>query len=359
MYPALAILQALGNEPEAILWVGSEGGMERDLVMRTRIPFQAIPAAGVHGVGWHRLPGNLVSLARGTLAARHILRTYKPDVLLFTGGYVGVPVAIAGRFIPSLVYVPDIEPGLALKLMSRFAHIIAVTTPESRHYFPPQKHVVVTGYPTRAELRGWQREQARQTLGLKMEDPVLLVMGGSKGARSINRAVLMNLETILTVTQVIHLTGLIDWPEVQQRTSSLPANLQLRYHAHPYLHEDIGAAFAAADLILCRAGASTLGELPLFGLPAILVPYPYAWRYQNTNAAYLSKHGAAITLSDHTLAETLLPTLHELLNTPQRLHQMGEAMRTLAIPGAAAHLADLIRGLAARSAKIPKREDTK
>jgi UDP-N-acetylglucosamine--N-acetylmuramyl-(pentapeptide) pyrophosphoryl-undecaprenol N-acetylglucosamine transferase len=129
VYPALAILQALGNEAENVLWVGSEGGMERELVLRAQIPFQAIPAAGVHGVGWRQLPRNILHLMRGTLAARRILRAYQPDVLLFTGGYVGVPMAIAGRFIPSLVFVPDIEPGLALKLMSRFAHTIAVTTP--------------------------------------------------------------------------------------------------------------------------------------------------------------------------------------------------------------------------------------
>lgn len=359
MYPALAILQALGNEPEAVLWVGSEGGMERDLVARTGIPFQAIPAAGVHGVGWRRLPGNIIQLIRGTLAAHQILRTYKPDVLLFTGGYIGVPMAIAGRSIPSLVYVPDIEPGLALNLMSRFAHTIAVTVPESRRYFSPRKHVVVTGYPTRAELRNWKREHAREILGLTPEAPVLLVMGGSKGARSINRAVTANLEAILSLAQVIHLTGSTDWPEIQQHVAYLPTDLRSRYHAHPYLHEDIGAAFAASDLILCRAGASTLGELPLFGLPAILVPYPYAWRYQATNAQYLSERGAAVVLSDDTLAETLIPTLQELFGAPQRLRQMGEAMRTLAIPDAAANLANLVRTLATRSTGVPMREDAK
>ncbi|MDT8899338.1 undecaprenyldiphospho-muramoylpentapeptide beta-N-acetylglucosaminyltransferase [Thermanaerothrix sp. 4228-RoL] len=349
VYPALAILQALGNEAENVLWVGSEGGMERDLVLRAQIPFEAIPAAGVHGVGWRQLPRNILRLIRGTLAARRILRAYQPDVLLFTGGYVGVPMAIAGRSIPSLVFVPDIEPGLALNLMSRFAHTIAVTTPRSRHYFPAAKNVVVTGYPIRTELIGWQRNQARQRFGLDEEKPVLLVMGGSKGARSINRAVLTHLEALLNLAQVIHITGQTDWPEVQQQIAHVPINLQHRYHAFPYLHEDIGAAFAAADLILCRAGASTLGELPFFGLPAILVPYPYAWRYQAINAAYLTENRAAVTLDDAKLSETLLPTLQDLFSHPQRLQQMATAMRALATPDAATKLADLIRTLAAQS----------
>lgn len=357
MYPALAILQALGNEAENVLWVGSEGGMERELVLRAQIPFQAIPAAGVHGVGWRQLPRNILHLMRGTLSARRILRAYQPDVLLFTGGYVGVPMAIAGRFIPSLVFVPDIEPGLALKLMSRFAHTIAVTTPRSRRYFPATKNVVVTGYPIRTELVGWQRDQARQRFGIDEEKPVLLVMGGSKGARSINRAILTHLEAILTMAQVIHITGQTDWPDVQQQMARIPAHLQRCYHAYPYLHEDIGAAFAAADLILCRAGASTLGELPFFGLPAVLVPYPYAWRYQATNAAYLTEHGAAVTLADAALSEVLLPTLQDLLGHPQRLQQMATAMRSLATPNAAARLADLIKTLAAKSPAPQKHKE--
>jgi len=346
VYPALAVLQALGTEPEAVLWVGGEGGMEEALVTRVGIPFKAIPAAGVHGVGLTRLPGNLLRLLRGTQAAHRILHSFKPNVLFFTGGYVGVPVALAGRNIPSLVYVPDIEPGLALKLMSRFAHTIAVTTPDSRRYFPANRRLEVTGYPTRPDLRSWTREKARQHFNIPLEERLLLVMGGSKGARSINRALLKNLESILEFTQVIHLTGDLDWPTVDARRQTLSPNLARRYHPFPYLHEDIGAAFAAADLAISRAGASTLGELPLFGLPAILVPYPYAWRYQRTNATYLVERGAAVMIEDSALEETLLATLRQLFATPHQLKAMAEAMRTLATPQAAEHLADLLRNLA-------------
>ena len=117
------------------LWVGGEGGMEEALVKRQGITFQSIPAAGLHGVGLTTLPRNLTMIGRGVFAARRILNDFKPDVLFFTGGYVAVPMALAGRSIPLLLYVPDIEPGMALKSLARFADVIAVTTEQSQTFF--------------------------------------------------------------------------------------------------------------------------------------------------------------------------------------------------------------------------------
>ena len=120
MYPALAVLDALHGKVDPMLWVGSETGMEADLIARTGLSFKAIPAAGIHGVGLRSLPGNLYQLARGYTAARKILRDFNPDVLFFTGGYVAVPMALAAREYSSVLYVPDIEPGLALKTLARY-----------------------------------------------------------------------------------------------------------------------------------------------------------------------------------------------------------------------------------------------
>ncbi|TLN23596.1 UDP-N-acetylglucosamine--N-acetylmuramyl-(pentapeptide) pyrophosphoryl-undecaprenol N-acetylglucosamine transferase, partial [bacterium] len=136
VYPALAVLQSLGNEEMTVLWVGGEGGMEAELVKRQGLPYTAIPAAGVHGVGLRTMPGNVVRLAKGVLASRRVLRQFRPDVLLYTGGYVAAPMAVAARRLPTLLYTPDIEPGMALKFLARFASIIAVTTSESRAFFP-------------------------------------------------------------------------------------------------------------------------------------------------------------------------------------------------------------------------------
>ncbi len=299
MYPALAVHSALMAKGMTLdtLWVGGEGGMEEPLVRRQGIQFKSIPAAGVHGVGVAALPRNLVTITRGAIAARRILGAFKPDAMFFTGGYVAVPVALAGRSIPSLLYVPDIEPGMALKSLAGMADVIVVTTYESQKYF--NKKVYETGYPIRADLAIWDRQTAAQHLGIAGRSPVLLVFGGSKGAHSINSAVLNNLHGLLGRFELIHISGEQDWELVKQARAQLPTDSAARYHAMPYLHE-MGAALAAADLVVSRAGASSLGEYPLFGLPAVLVPYPHAWRYQKVNADYLTRRGAAIILEDQS-----------------------------------------------------------
>jgi UDP-N-acetylglucosamine--N-acetylmuramyl-(pentapeptide) pyrophosphoryl-undecaprenol N-acetylglucosamine transferase len=342
VYPALAVLNALQGKADPVLWVGSEKGMEEDLVTRAGLPYKAIPAAGIHGVGLRSLPGNLNQLARGYKAARKILRDFNPDVLFFTGGYVAVPMALAARRYKSVLYVPDIEPGLALKTLARFASHIAITAEDTRRYLKKNVPATVTGYPTRPELTGMDKSAARKHLGLDLKAPVLLVFGGSKGARTINQAILKCLENLLSQTQVVHITGQSDWEVVNSSAEKLPRKLRQNYHAHPYLHEDMGAALASADLAICRAGASTLGELPLFGLPAVLVPYPYAWRYQKVNADYLAKHGAAVVVEDARMKDELIQTINSLLNDPAQLSEMRSAMRSLAARDAAGSIARIV-----------------
>jgi undecaprenyldiphospho-muramoylpentapeptide beta-N-acetylglucosaminyltransferase len=380
VYPALAVLQALtkpetgrvgeGQEMKStansplptrvadVLWVGGAGGMEVNLVERAEVPFETIPAAGVHGVGLSALPGNLLQLARGFVAARGILNRFQPDVLLFTGGYIAVPMALAarmpgfGRLRPrSLLYVPDIEPGLALKTIARFADEIAVTAAETKAWISGRAKAIVTGYPVRKELQGWSLEKAREVIGVLPGLPVLLIFGGSKGARSLNRAALQVLPDLLSEMQVIHVSGQLDWDEVAKAAADLPNDLAVRYHAYPYLHEEMGAAMTVADLAVSRAGASVLGELPNFGLPAILVPYPHAWRYQKVNASYLAERGAAVVIRDEAIGANLLQVVRDLMKDEARREQMQQEMRSLARPQAADCIADLLVGLAARNPK--------
>jgi len=345
VYPALAVLETLRLEhPEVnVLWTGGEGGMEARLVERVNIPFKTIPAAGVHGVGVRQFPGNLLKLARGVSASQRILRAFQPDVLFFTGGFVAGPMAVAGRRVPTALFVPDIEPGLALKSLARFADRIAISAEESVAYFKRGARLTCSGYPTRPGLAAWTRAEARRVMNLEGDLPVLLVAGGSKGARSINRAVLAHLPELLEMAQVVHISGELDWQEVSARAAELA---HPRYHAHPYLHEEMGAALASADLAVSRAGASTLGEYPLFGLPSILVPYPYAWRYQKVNADHLVKNGAALLLEDGRLADELLPTVKSLLQQPAKLETMRRSVQALARPQAASTIASLLVDLA-------------
>lgn len=345
MYPALAVHDVLTSKVPNVktLWVGGEGGIEESLVKRHGIPFQSIPAAGVHGVSPLVLPRNLLMLARGILASYGILNDFKPDVIFFTGGYVAAPMAFAGRSFPSLLYVPDIEPGMAIKSIARFADVIAVTSEQSQKYF--NKRIYETGYPLRPDLAVWDRQTAHRHLGISGKLPVVLIFGGSKGAHSINLAVLSKLRGLLEKCEVVHLTGESDWQMVSTARAHLPVELAARYHAIAYLHE-MGAALAAADLVVSRAGASSLGEFPLFALPAVVVPYPHAWRYQKVNADYLARRGAAILLQDHRLEEELVVTLTVLLDNPNKLKAMRAAMFELSHPRAAEKIASALLQLA-------------
>jgi undecaprenyldiphospho-muramoylpentapeptide beta-N-acetylglucosaminyltransferase len=367
VYPALAVLDELvSNGSKApfdiqnlSLWVGGIGGMEAEMVKRAGVPFTAIPAGQVAGVGARALPGNLLKLAKGFREARRIIGSFRPDVMLFTGGYLAVPVALAGRMpLPgqkrprSLLYVPDIEPGLALKTLVRFADQVAITAEESRAFFPKHPAVTVTGYPLRSELASWRRETGQEALKLDPALPTLLVLGGSRGARAINRFLLAHLPALLPQMQIVHASGELDWLEVQAIRDNLGEQFGLsetevlRYHAYPYLHKEMGAALAAADLVVSRAGASVLGELPLFGLPAVLIPYPYAWRYQKVNAAYLEERGAAVMLPEDEMPAQLLSLILDLINDHERRSQMQQAMQSLARPNAAGQIAALLGRLA-------------
>jgi len=326
--------------------------MEADLVKREGIPFKTIPAAGVHGVGMRALPGNLKKLTQGYRASRQVLGQFRPDMVFFTGGYVAVPMALAAHFpIKGLrrphkvVFVPDIQPGQALKLLVRLADRVAVSVEETRKYLPRHARMTVTGYPVRTGLKGLDRSEACRSFGLDPELPVFLVLGGSKGARSINRALMGNLPQLLPEMQVIHLSGQLDWPEVEQRRQDLSPEQLKRYRVFPYLHEEMGTALSAADLALTRAGASSLGELPWFGLPAILVPYPYAWKYQHVNADYLVRRGAAVMLKDADLQRHLVTLVKTLMRDGSRRQGMRQAMLAMRRPEAARDIARILTGM--------------
>lgn len=324
--------------------------MERALVEREGVDFLAIQAGGLHGVGAAKAVKNGLRLALGTRRAFGIVRQFKPDVVLLTGGFVGVPVSVAARAqgVPSVVYLPDIEPGSAVKLMTRFATKVATTTEASAAFIPKNK-MVVTGYPVRQVFAKVGREAARAKYAIGQNEKLLLVFGGSKGARNINRALTAQIGDVLKLCKVIHVTGAGDFAEVSAIRESLSAEQQARYAVFAYLHEEMAEVMAAADLAVCRAGASALGELPYVGLPAVLVPYPYAWRYQKVNAEYLQTRGAAIMLADGNLNDEqdgLTAQVSRLLNDTARLSAMRNAALGLARRDGAMEIARTLAALA-------------
>ena len=339
------------QQPETELYfVGTVGGFERPLLEQAEVKFAAwdeVQSGPFHGVNPARILVSTVKLIVGTGQAFRLLRKRKPQVILSTGGWVSLPVALAAwvRRIPLVVFLPDIEPGLAIRVLRRFAERVAITVPESARYFRSGQ-TVVTGYPLRAAMLAATREKAIEHFQLDPARPTVLVFGGSRGSRAINIALGNGLPELLNGgIQVIHITGTLDWERMQKQVQAFTGRKE--YHASAYLHE-MGPAMAAADLVVCRAGASILGEFPFFRLPSILIPLAYSWRYQEVNADYLTSRDAAVRLAEADLESELLPTIRRLLADPERLEQMRSNAGKLAQPDGAKNLAQLLLELAQR-----------
>jgi UDP-N-acetylglucosamine--N-acetylmuramyl-(pentapeptide) pyrophosphoryl-undecaprenol N-acetylglucosamine transferase len=310
------------------------------------IPFEPIEAVALRGRKLWAVPGGLWAMFRGFRQARRLIDSFRPDILFVTGGYVCGPVTLAAwrAGVPTMIYLPDIEPGLMVKTMARFVRRVSVTAPPSLRFFHPGQ-AVVTGYPVRQDLFGRDPAQARQRMGLTAKSangddlPVLLVFGGSQGAHSINRAVSDGISALLSAAQVVHVAGPGDVEWVRAGRASLPDHMRAHYYVHDYLDDEMVDALLAADLTVARAGASTLGELPAAGLPGVLVPYPYAGAHQWANARYLVEGGAAVMVSDANLGTQLIPTVLDLLVDDARRAAMSQAARALAQPDAAERIA--------------------
>ena len=289
---------------------------------------------------------SVLNIVRGIGEAWVLLGQVRPAAVFITGGYVSVPVAIAAwlRRIPVALYLPDIEPGLAVKALARLATAVAVSASPSLARLPLGK-AVVAGYPVRPEFMPTARDVACSRWGLDPSDSVLLVLGGSLGARSLNAQIAEHLELLLGRCQIIHVCGPQDATALETRRRELPDLLQLRYLLFPYLHDGMPDAMAAADLAVSRSGASVLGEFTVMGVPSILIPYPHAGEHQLHNAQFLTENGAAQVIPETSLVD-LIPTILSLLGDRQRLSSMAEAARRLARPDAAEQLAALVARLA-------------
>ncbi len=351
VYPALAVLEVLGRPPynvapEDVLYLGVPGRAEADLVPRAGYPFVPIASGAVRGRSPLQVAASAGRLMAGTQQALGLVRRFRPDAVFATGGYVSVPVVLAGWLArtPVLLLLPDAEPGLAVRFLARFANTVAVSTPQRAL---PATKVVVTGYPVRSGFGAIPRAEACARWGLDPALPVLLVLGGSLGAHAVNGAIAGGLSRLLEVCQVIHVSGRDDTPWLQDRAADLSPQQRARYILRPYVHQGMAEAMAAADLAICRAGASILGELPVSGLPAVLVPYPHAGEHQLANARYLVDAGAALLITEDR-SRDLVPAVMRLLGDRLLLEAMRARAAALARPDAAGQIASLLAALAAR-----------
>jgi UDP-N-acetylglucosamine--N-acetylmuramyl-(pentapeptide) pyrophosphoryl-undecaprenol N-acetylglucosamine transferase len=329
--------------------------MEAGIIARTDLAYRAVDAAPIRGVMPWQLASNVFHLWRGYRQSWRLLGEWAADVVLVSGAYVSVPVVLAARRrrIPVMVYLPDREPGLAVRFLSRFVDRIAVSFEQVRHTFPEavQHKVWVSGYPVRMALldasssRG-RDMQAYQAFDLDPALKTVLVMGGSHGARAINRALIASLSALLRRCQIIHVVGQLDWPWAETQRVGLSPEQQARYRAYPYLHEELPIAMLVADLVVARAGAATLAEFPAVGLPSILVPYPHSGQHQEANADFMVSRGASVRLDDAALETSLETTVLGLIEDEDTLERMRQAAQALARPDAALQLAQELCRLA-------------
>jgi len=328
LFPGMAVAECLTSGGDGcVLFVGSTFGIEARVIPRTRFGFRALPIRGLRGRGWKGAWQLGVQLPVALWSAWRAVRNFDADVVLGVGGYASFPVVLAAWLsrVPAVLLEPNATPGLANRVLARVARRVCTAFAEGEKRFPAGK-VVCTGNPVRALAV----PRAATTSGF-----TLLVFGGSQGARRINEAACAaapRLRESVAGFSVIHQTGAADRDRVRDRyaAAGVPAEVL------PFI-DDMGAAYARADLVLCRAGATTLAELAMLGKAAILVPYPHAADdHQTANAKAVVARGAALMVSDADLSgDRLCEMLPSLVRDRRRLAAMAEAALALGIPDAA------------------------
>jgi UDP-N-acetylglucosamine--N-acetylmuramyl-(pentapeptide) pyrophosphoryl-undecaprenol N-acetylglucosamine transferase len=356
VFPALATARALRKlDPELEpVFVGVEDRLEAQLVPAAGFRFHGIATPSIPrrlSPALFRVPG---ALRRSVARAVEVAREEEAVAAVTFGGYVSFPVARAAwkLQLPLVVHEQNAVPGLANRIAARWADRIAVSVPGSALRFRRPERCAVTGNPVRDEIvtldRDALRAEARERFGLHPDRRTLLVFGGSQGARSINQAIISAHQLWGdTEVQVLHATGratyevtATGWAKVRD------ASTGPRVKVLDFI-ESMADAYAAADLVICRSGATTIAELTALGIPAILVPYPHATAdHQTENALALARAGGAVVIEDGALdGPTLVDVCRPLLTDPERLAQAADASRAFGRPDAAANVARLIPSL--------------
>ena len=348
--PGLAVAALLRERSRTCAWIGSRSGIEAQRVPQSGIPYIAISTGKLRRYwAWQNAADLLVNVPAGTLSVLRILRTLRPRVVFGTGGFVALPVVFGAAVLrlPVVLHEQTAVPGLANRIGARFARRIAVTFPDRAGRLPAAR-VVVTGNPLRPELRAGSRSSAVARFQLDPAVPLVYVTGGAQGAHRINRVVGDALASLTEQAQFIHqcgenpATGDRRW--LEDRRAALPPALARRYTVVPYIGAELAGIYAAATLVVARAGAGTVNECCQLGVPALYVPLPGTRGDEQTeNARIVERVGGAVVLPQSMLTtERLVREVRALLADPAGLKQMGEHARTLAVPDAAERIVALL-----------------
>ncbi len=346
----LAVADALRARGVEVIWIGSADGIEARRVPAAGIRYHAVPAGKLRRYwDWRNFPDLFLRVPAGLVRSLGLLRGLRPDLLFATGGFVSLAPAVAARTlgIPLVVHEQTAVAGLANRLTGRLASRIALSFGEAGTHFPRDR-VIVTGNPLRPELVGGSRDAGFTRFGLHPDFPLTYVTGGAQGSHRINRTLGEILPEVLAFTQAIHQCGAN--PETQDLkwltdlAGRLPDNLRARYRVVPTVGSELKDVYAAANLVVSRAGAGTVNECCHLGRPAVFIPLPGAsGNEQSANARLVEARGGAVVLPQSTLSPAqLLRTIQTLLSDPDRLRLMGERARSLAVPDAAERISALI-----------------
>ncbi len=346
VYPALAVATQLRDTYDAdILYLGSDDGLEADLVPAAGLRMVTVKAGKLRRyISWRTLKG-IGRVPIGMAQAMGFVRKFRPQVAFTSGGYVAVPAGLAARLngVPLLMHQQDVPPNLSNRLIAPLATQISVAFAESLPYFSERKTLHL-GNPVRREMLDACQitpQQARTELGFEPSLPLLLVTGGSQGARYLNQVVVAALPELLKYCQVLQISGNKLFTETQALSDGVLAHLDAmgrqRYRLVPYLSDEMPMALQAAELVLCRAGAATLSELAVLGKPSILVPLPPAigGSPQEINAEIFGKKQAAEVIHNIDLKpELLVERVKAITTLPAYLLSMAHAARSFAKPTA-------------------------
>lgn len=345
-------------------FVGTPDGLEARLVPEAGVSFRGLRARGFNrSKPWTLITSSLRVLASAVTAWRWMGQA-RPDVVIGFGGYVSIPVGLAAvlRGIPLVLHEQNSVPGLANRVLSRWACRVGVTYEESIPFLSHPSRAVVTGNPVRQDVLSSEREKGRSALGVPGDALLLLAFGGSRGARHLNSA-LVNLSRELLERDRLHvvlIAGPAEADSVSEALAAAGGDGGGRWRVLEYV-SDMGSAIAAADLVVARAGATSIAELTALGAPAVLVPYPYATDdHQTKNAATMVAHGAAVLVSDADLDSDVFSTeLLGLLGDEARRATMSAASRELGRPDAAERVTALAKDAAAHPTDHEHAEDAR
>lgn len=347
LFPGIAVADEFRarDRDAQVTFIGIEKGLEARVIPKEGYRIRYIKAEAFLGRSPLKKALSLVRIALAVFSARSMLRAAEPDVVVGTGSYISIAPVLAARLlsIPIVILEQNLVPGLANRMLSRVADAVAVTYHESMGFFPRDK-TYLTGNPIRPVITEGSREAALELFKLDAERKTVLVLGGSAGASAINNAVTSALNSMLGMrdeVQFLHQTGERDYESVRRAYRKL----EFKAMVAPFVYQ-MAEAYASADLVVSRAGATTLAELTALGKPAIIIPYPYAAGHQEFNARKLAETGAARMFTEKALTgEILAENIRELCSSEEARAEMARQARALGRPDAAKKVVDIAESL--------------